>query len=49
MKRHSRDNYYVLSEGILTYDSINQPVCERPSTSRWMGPPLPGLSGCPML
>ena len=32
MKRHSRDNYYVLSEGILTYDRMNQPVCERPST-----------------
>jgi Animal haem peroxidase len=32
MKRHVRDNYYVLGEGILTYDSKHQPVCDRAST-----------------
>lgn len=32
MKRHTRDNYYVLGEGILTTDPDGQAVCERPST-----------------
>lgn len=32
MRRHGRDNYYVVGEGILTYDSKHQPVCERAST-----------------
>lgn len=32
MKRHVRDNYYVVGEGILTYDDKHKPVCLRPST-----------------
>lgn len=32
MKRHIRDNYFVVGEGILTYDENHQPVCHRPST-----------------
>ena len=31
MKRHTRDNYYVLGEGILTTEH-GEAVCERPST-----------------
>ncbi|AGL20066.1 heme peroxidase family protein [Actinoplanes sp. N902-109] len=31
MKRHQRENYYVVGEGILTTDGKNA-VCERPST-----------------
>ncbi|GAA2542767.1 heme peroxidase family protein [Winogradskya consettensis] len=31
MKRHTRDNYYVVGEGILTTDGKNG-ICERPST-----------------
>lgn len=32
MKRHARDNYYVVGEGILTGDGQGNPVCLRPST-----------------
>jgi Animal haem peroxidase len=32
VKRHMRDSYYVLGEGILTTDENGRPVCERPST-----------------
>jgi Animal haem peroxidase len=32
MKRHIRENYFVVGEGILTYDDKHQAVCERPST-----------------
>lgn len=32
MKRHIRDNYFVVGEGIFTYDENYQPVCHRPST-----------------
>jgi hypothetical protein len=32
MKRHGRENYFVISEGILTYDEKHQPTCHRPST-----------------
>lgn len=32
MKRHARDNYYVVGEGILTGDGRGNPVCLRPST-----------------
>jgi Animal haem peroxidase len=32
MKRHARDTYYVVGEGILTHDDAGNPVCERPST-----------------
>jgi Animal haem peroxidase len=32
MKRHIRDNYYVVGEGVLTYDEHGQPVCYQPST-----------------
>ncbi|MGH8563497.1 MAG: peroxidase family protein [Gammaproteobacteria bacterium] len=32
MKRHIRDDYLVVGEGILTYDDKSQPVCHRPST-----------------
>jgi hypothetical protein len=33
MKRHMRDNYYVVGEGILTRDHDGAPICERPSTT----------------
>ncbi len=36
MKRHVRDNYYVVGEGILTYDDKHKPVCLRPSTEAEM-------------
>lgn len=32
MKRHFRDNYFIIGEGILTYDRQHRAVCERPST-----------------
>jgi hypothetical protein len=32
MKRHSRDNFYVVGEGILTFDEKHQPTCQLPST-----------------
>jgi hypothetical protein len=32
MKRHARDNYYVVGEGILTRDGAGNPVRLRPST-----------------
>jgi hypothetical protein len=32
MKRHMRDNYYVVGEGILTANAAGRPVCLRPST-----------------
>jgi hypothetical protein len=32
MKRHARDTYYVVGEGILTGDGQGNPVCLRPST-----------------
>ena len=32
MKRHGRDNYYVVGEGILTSDDKARSVCLRPST-----------------
>jgi hypothetical protein len=32
MKRHGRDNYFVVGEGILTHGDEYQPVCQRPST-----------------
>jgi len=31
MKRHTRENYFVIGEGILTYDEKNQPVAQYPS------------------
>lgn len=33
MKRHMRDNYYVVGEGILTHDYKGQPISQRPSTT----------------
>ena len=33
MKRHMRDNYYVVGEGVLTADAAGQPMCHRPSTA----------------
>ena len=33
MKRHQRDNYFVVGEGIYTYDGKGPGVCERPSTA----------------
>lgn len=32
MKRHFRDNYFIVGEGILTFDGLHRAVCERPST-----------------
>jgi hypothetical protein len=32
MKRHVRDNFYVVGEGILTFDEKHQPTCQTPST-----------------
>ena len=32
MKRHFRDNYFIVGEGIVTFDRQNRAVCERPST-----------------
>jgi hypothetical protein len=32
VKRHYRQDYYVLGEGILSGDEHGEPVCERPST-----------------
>jgi Animal haem peroxidase len=32
MKRHGRDSYYVVGEGILTEDDRAWPLCQRPST-----------------
>lgn len=32
MKRHIRDNFYVVGEGILTFDDKYQPTCQIPST-----------------
>lgn len=32
MKRHIRDNFYVVGEGILTFDEKYQPACQIPST-----------------
>ncbi len=32
MKRHFRDNYFIIGEGILTYDRQHRAMCERPST-----------------
>jgi hypothetical protein len=32
MKRHFRDNYFIVGEGIVTYDGKHRAVCERPST-----------------
>lgn len=32
MKRHIRENYYVVGEGILRYDRDHRGVCQRPST-----------------
>jgi len=32
MKRHTRDNFYVVGEGILTQDESGSPICCRPST-----------------
>ena len=32
MKRHGRDNYYVVGEGIYSADRDGNPVCQRPST-----------------
>lgn len=32
MKRHFRDNYFIIGEGILTFDGLYRAVCERPST-----------------
>jgi hypothetical protein len=31
MKRHVRDNYYVVGEGILSYDREKKPTCHPPS------------------
>ena len=31
MKRHVRENYYVVNEGILTYDDQKKPTCYPPS------------------
>ena len=31
MKRHIRDNFFVVGEGILSFDKKQQPVVERPS------------------
>ncbi|WP_239311091.1 heme peroxidase family protein [Frankia sp. Cj3] len=31
MKRHNRDDYYVIGEGILTLDSNDEPITVRPS------------------
>jgi hypothetical protein len=33
MARHKRDNYYVVGEGVLTWDHDGNPVCQRPSTA----------------
>lgn len=32
MKRHARDNFYVVGEGILSESEAHKPVCYRPST-----------------
>lgn len=32
MKRHIRENFYVVGEGILTFDEKYQPTCQTPST-----------------
>lgn len=32
MKRHGRENFFVVGEGILTYDDKHQPMRQRPST-----------------
>jgi hypothetical protein len=32
MRRHARDNYYVVGEGILTSDDHGNSVCQHPST-----------------
>jgi hypothetical protein len=32
MKRHIREDYYVVGEGILGFDEKKKPVCRRPST-----------------
>jgi len=32
MKRHVRDNYFVVGEGILTRDDKHKHICQRPST-----------------
>ena len=32
MRRHGRDNYYVVGEGILTADQDDNPIVQRPST-----------------
>ncbi|GII22619.1 peroxidase family protein [Planosporangium mesophilum] len=33
MKRHMRDDYFVVGEGLLSFDDQGQPVAERPSTT----------------
>ena len=32
MRRHGRDNYFVVGEGIYTIDENDNPVFQRPST-----------------
>ena len=32
MKRHFREDYFVVGEGVLTHDENRLPVCQRPST-----------------
>lgn len=32
MKRHGREDFYVVGEGILTHDEHRRPTCQRPST-----------------